>query len=132
MTVGDSTRERIEPSNAGAQVGMVHGGSSKKPCDRLGAFAGVLGFGALAVIIALWTAFRSAKEIHDTVLAYFQQYAAASADPRTQQILELLKTPDGFRFFMIFTLIITLIGFLIFSTVGGTLGTMLPHRKLRL
>ena len=99
---------------------------------RLGAFAGVLGFGALAVIIALWTAFRSAKEIHDTVLAYFQQYAATSADPRTQQILELLKTPDGFRFFMIFTLIITLIGFLIFSTVGGTLGTMLPHRKLRL
>jgi hypothetical protein len=99
---------------------------------RLGALAGGLGFGAVAAIIALWTAFRSAKEIHDTVLSLLQQYAATNADPRTQQILELLKTPDGFTFFMIFTLIVTLMGFLIFSTAGGVIGAFLPRRKLRL
>jgi hypothetical protein len=99
---------------------------------RLGALAGGLGFGAVAAIIALWAAIRSATEIHDTILAFLQQYAATSADPRTQQVLELLKTPDGFTFFVIFTLIVNLIGFLMFSTVGGVIGTFLPHRKLRL
>jgi len=98
----------------------------------MGALAGGLGFGAVAAIIALWAAIRSATEIHDTILAFLQQYAATSADPRTQQVLELLKTPDGFTFFMIFTLIVNLIGFLMFSTAGGVIGTLLRRRKLRL
>jgi hypothetical protein len=99
---------------------------------RLGALTGALGFAVLAAILALWAAFRSGREIHDTILNYLQQYAAASADPRMQQIIELLKTPEGFSFFMILTLMMTLIAFLLFSTVGGAIGTFVPRRKPRL
>jgi hypothetical protein len=99
---------------------------------RLGALTGALGFAVLAAVLALWAALRSGQEIHDAILNYLQQYAAASADPRMQQIIELLKTSEGFSFFVILTLVITLIAFLIFSTVGGAIGTFLPQRKPRL
>jgi hypothetical protein len=96
---------------------------------RLGALTGGLGFGVLATILALWTAFHSSKEIHDSLLNYIQQHTAHSSDPRMQQVLELLNTPEVFTFFMILTLIITLVAFLIFSGLGGALGAFLLRRK---
>lgn len=99
---------------------------------RLGALTGGLGFGVLAAILALWTAFRSGKEIHDAFLNYLQQYVARSPDPHLQQVLDLFNTPEGFTFIMILTLIMILIAFLIFSTIGGAVGAFLLHRKERL
>jgi hypothetical protein len=99
---------------------------------RLGALTGVLGFGVVAVTLALWTAFRSGKEIHDAFLTYMRQNAGQASDPRVQQVLELLKTPEGFTFIMIFSLIVTLVAFLIFSSLGGALGAFLLYRKGRL
>jgi hypothetical protein len=99
---------------------------------RLGALTGGLGFGVLAAILALWTAFRSGKEIHDALLTYIQQYAAHSSDPRMQQVLELFNTPEGFTFIMILTLIMTLVAFTIFSSLGGAIGAFLLHRKERM
>jgi hypothetical protein len=96
---------------------------------RLGALTGGLGFGVLAAILALWTAFRSGKEIHDALLNNIQQYAAHSSDPRMQQVLELFNTPDGFTFIMVFGLFMTLVAFLIFSSLGGALGAFLLQRK---
>jgi ABC-type transport system involved in multi-copper enzyme maturation permease subunit len=99
---------------------------------RLGALTGGLGFGVLAAILALWTAFRSGREIHDALLNFIQQYAAHSSDPRTQQVLELFNTPEGFTFIMVLTLIMILIAFLIFSSLGGAIGAFLLHRKERI
>jgi hypothetical protein len=99
---------------------------------RLGALTGGLGFGALAAAAALWTAFRSSKAIHDALLNYIQQYASRSSDPHMPQVLELFNTPAGFTFIMIVTLIMTLLAFLIFSSLGGALGAFLLHRKDRL
>jgi hypothetical protein len=96
---------------------------------RLGALTGGLGFSALAVILALWTAFRSSKAIHDALLNYVQQYAARSSDPHMPQVLELFNTPAGFTFIMILTLVMTLAAFLIFSSLGGALAAFLLHRK---
>jgi hypothetical protein len=98
---------------------------------RLGTLTGVLGFGAVAAIFALWTAFRSGRELHDALLNYIQQYAAHSSDPHMQQVLELFNTPDGFTFIIILMLILTLIAFLIFSSLGGVIGAFLLHRKER-
>jgi hypothetical protein len=98
---------------------------------RLGALTGVLSFGVLAAILALWTAFRSGKEIHDALLNYIQQYAAHSSDPHMQQVMELFNTPEGFTFIMILTLIMTLIAFSIFSALGGAISTFLLRRKER-
>jgi hypothetical protein len=97
---------------------------------RLGALTGALGFGAVAASLALWTAFRSGKEIHDAFLTYLQQNAQSS-DPRVQQVIELFNTPEGFTFIMIFSLIVTLVAFLIFSSLGGAIAAFLLHRKDR-
>ncbi len=99
---------------------------------RLGALTGGLGFGVLAAILALWTAFRSSKEIHDALLNYIREYAAHSSDPHMQQVLDLFNTPEGFTFIMILTLIMSLLAFLLFSTLGGVVGAFLLHRKERL
>lgn len=96
---------------------------------RLGALTGVLGFGAVAATLALWTAFRSGREIHDAFLNYIQQSAAQSSDPHVQQVLELFNTPEGFTFIMIFSLVATLVAFTIFSSLGGAIGAFLLHRK---
>ena len=98
---------------------------------RLGALTGALGFGVLAAILALWTAVRSGKEIHDALLNYIQQYAAHSSDPHMQQVMEIFNTPEGFTFIMILTLIMTLIAFTIFSSLGGAVGAFLLYRKDR-
>ena len=99
---------------------------------RLGALTGGLGFGTLAAILALWTLFRSGRQIHDALLNYIQQYAARSSDPHMPQVLELFNTPAGFTFIMILTLLMTLVAFVIFSGLGGALGAFLLHRKERL
>jgi hypothetical protein len=49
-----------------------------------------------------------------------------------QQVLELFNTPEGFTFIMILSLIMTLIAFLIFSSLGGAIAAFLLHRKDRL
>ena len=98
---------------------------------RLGALTGGVGFGILAAILALWTTFRSGKEIHDALLNYIQQYAAHSSDPHMQQVMELFNTPEGFTFIMILTLIMTLIAFSIFAALGGAISTFLLRRKER-
>jgi len=98
---------------------------------RLGAVTGVLGFGVVAATLAVWTAFRSGKEIHDAFLTYLQQNLAQTPDPRVQQVIDLFNTPEGFTFIMIFSLILILIAFLIFSSLGGAVGAFLLHRKER-
>jgi hypothetical protein len=98
---------------------------------RLGALTGVLGFGAVAIILALWTALHSGKEIHDVFLNYIQQNTSQTSDPRMQQALDLFNTPEGFTFIMIFGLVVTLIAFLIFSSLGGAIGAFLLYRKER-
>jgi hypothetical protein len=95
----------------------------------LGALTGGLGFGVLAAILALWTAFRSGKEMHDAFLNAVQQYAAHSSDPHMQQVLELFNTPEGFTLIMILSLIGTLVVFLIFSSLGGAISAFLLRHK---
>jgi len=98
---------------------------------RLGALTGGMSFAVIATILALWTAFRSGKEIHDAILNRIQQYAAQSSYPQVQQVIDLLNTPEGFTFFMIFSLIMTFIAFTIFSSLGGAIGASLLYRKER-
>jgi hypothetical protein len=98
---------------------------------RLGAITGMLGFGALAVIVALAAAFRSGKEIHDALFHTIQQYAAHSADPRMQQVLDLFNTPEGFTTIMILSFAMTFVAFLLFSSLGGAIGAFLLYRKER-
>jgi hypothetical protein len=96
---------------------------------RLGAVTGALGFGVVAAFLALWTAFRSGKEIHDAFLNYIQQNVSQSSDPRMQQVLDLFNTPEGFIFVMTFSLIVTFVAFMIFASIGGAIGAFLLRHK---
>jgi len=96
---------------------------------RLGALTGTLGFGAVAVILALATAFRSGKEIHDVLLHTIQQCAAHSSDPHVQQVLDLFNTREGFTVIMVLVFAMTFVAFLIFSSLGGAIGAFLLYRK---
>jgi hypothetical protein len=49
-----------------------------------------------------------------------------------QQVIDLVNTRDGFTFIMVLSLILTLVGFLIFSSLGGAVGAFLLHRKDRM
>ena len=89
----------------------------------------MLGFGAFAAMLALWTTFRSSKAIHDALQNYLQQHAAHGSDPHMAQVLELFNTSEGFIFVMTLTLIMTLLAFLLFSVLGGALGAYLLRRK---
>jgi hypothetical protein len=98
---------------------------------RLGALTGTLGFGVLAIILALVAAFQSGTEIRDTLLRTIQQYAAHSTDPHIQQVLDLAKTPEGFTFIMILSFAMTFVAFLMFSSLGAAIGAFLLYRKER-
>jgi hypothetical protein len=99
---------------------------------RLGAFSGALGFGVLALVLAIVGAFGSGQEIHNRLLQVVQQYAARNTDPQTQQVLELFKTPEGFAVIMVLSLVMTLVGFLVCSSLGGAMGAFLLRRRDRL
>jgi zinc-ribbon domain len=97
---------------------------------RLGALSGVLGFGILIVLVSLGTAiFHFGPLIHQRILEAVQQAASRSSDPQAQQAVELMKTPEGLALFLAFALVLTLIACLIFSALGGTIGTALLKRK---
>jgi len=97
----------------------------------LGVVTGVLGFAAFAVVLALTAALRPG-EIHATFLNAIQQYTSHNSDPRLQQVIPLLQTPQGFVLVMALGLAMTLVGFLIFSGLGGLIGAVLLRRKDRL
>jgi hypothetical protein len=97
---------------------------------RLGALSGVLGFGMLIVLVSLGTAiFHFGPQIHQRILEAVQQAASRSSDPQAQQAVELMKTPQGLALFLLFALVLTLMACLIFSALGGTIGTALLKRK---
>ena len=99
---------------------------------RLGALTGALGFGILAAILALAAALGQWQEVQDTCRKALQDYAAHSSDPHVSQLIDLSKTPEGFTLLMTVLLAMTLVAFLICSSVGGALGALLLHRKDRM
>lgn len=98
---------------------------------RVGVITGALGFGVFAVMLTLVTILGSGKEIHDAIVKYFQQAASQNADPRLQQLLDLVKTPDGYTALLILCLVVTLLAFLIFSSLGGAIAAFLLYRRER-
>ncbi|MGA8154379.1 MAG: hypothetical protein WB952_25775 [Terriglobales bacterium] len=98
---------------------------------RLGALTGALGFAIPAAILGLAAAAGLGRQIQETFLKVLQEYAARSSDPHVQELLTLSKTPDGFALLMTLFMVMTLVAFLIFSSLGGVLGALLLRPKDR-
>jgi len=98
---------------------------------RLGLLTGALGFTMFGILVALAVALGSGPQIHDELLKRVQQYAARSSDPNLGQVMDLLKTPEGFAIVVALSLVMTLVAFLLFSSLGGAIGALLLRRRAR-
>jgi hypothetical protein len=100
---------------------------------RLGIVSGLFGFAILTVPLALGTAFfHMGDELRARMVVMVEQAAARSSDPQMQQIVEMVKTPDGSALFLSVGLILTFVAFVVVCGLGGAAGAALLRRKQRL
>lgn len=100
---------------------------------KLGAISGAIGFAIFAIFTAIEAlVFHAGGELRTALLQAIQQSAARSSDPQAREMIEYLKTPPGLALVMAIGLVVTLIAFLVFSSVGGAIGAMLSKRRDRL
>ncbi len=99
---------------------------------KLGAFTGVLGSGAMLAALAVATGiFHAGGRLHQAFMEAVQQYIARSPDQQKEQVLEILKTSDGFALMLTLGLIVTCIACVVFSSAGGALTAVLLRHKRR-
>jgi hypothetical protein len=99
----------------------------------LGALSGIFGTVLLAIPCGLAIfSVRSGGENRAEIIAALRAQILHNPDPRTQQLLEYLKTPEGFTFIVIVLLVVMLIFFLVLSSLGGAIAAALLRRSRRL
>jgi hypothetical protein len=99
----------------------------------LGALSGM--FGSILVAIPCTFAifsFRAGGEKRAAIVDALQQQVARSADPHARDVLEYLKTPEGFSLMMVGLMVVVLILFLILASFGGAIAAAMYRRKQRL
>ena len=100
---------------------------------RLGIVSGLFGFAILTVPLAVGLAFfHMGDELRARMVVMVEQAAARSSDPQMQQIVEMVKTPDGSALFLSVGLILTFVAFVVVCGLGGAAGAALLRRKQRL
>jgi hypothetical protein len=112
----------------------------KNPFSKLSAGTGAL-LGALSgafatVLMAVPLSFvifiaRSGGDRRAEIMAALQDQLAHNPDPHAHELLEYLKTPEGFTLIMIVFLIVMLILCIVLSSLGGAIGAALLRRKQR-
>ena len=97
---------------------------------RLGALAGLFGFGLLMVLTAAGTLARHTEgDMHAAVIQIIQQAQARNPDPQARQAFEYFMTPQGMAFMMIFGFVIMCSMFVLLSGIGGAISASLLRRK---
>jgi hypothetical protein len=99
----------------------------------LGTLSGVFGtvFLAIPCTLSIFMV-RSGGESGAAILAALREQLAHNADPHAQEILEYVKTPEGFTLIMFAVLIAMLIFFIVLSSLGGAIAAAILRRKQRL
>ncbi|HZQ23444.1 MAG TPA: hypothetical protein VFA89_11655 [Terriglobales bacterium] len=99
---------------------------------RVGALTGVLGFCMFILFTSLQISLsHSGGMIRAALIDALEKSAQRSADPQAQAALAQLKTPEGLAFMMAMGLLVMLMGFVVFGTVGGAAAVMLKNREGR-
>ncbi|MGO9167279.1 MAG: hypothetical protein ACLP56_10430, partial [Candidatus Sulfotelmatobacter sp.] len=99
---------------------------------RLGALSGLLFFAVstflqtLAVVVL-----HKGAEIRSEMINTFQQAAARYPGPELQPVLDFVKSPGGFAFMMVASLIAGGVAFVVLGSAGGALGAALLGRSDR-
>lgn len=98
---------------------------------RLGALSGGFAWLFLAVITSVVLAFRTGDQIRQLIYDSMQQAAARNPTPQAQELLQYVKSEEGFAVILALVLIMTLVFFVILSSVGGMLGSTLFNKRVR-
>jgi hypothetical protein len=99
---------------------------------RMGAVAGLIGFGAFAVLLAFQLLlFGRGGHLRSQMQQMVQQSAGRNNDPRVQEMLQRLMSPEGLALVITIGLLIFLVAFVAFAAIGGALGASLFGRRRR-
>lgn len=100
--------------------------------SRLGAFSGLLLFGISTIIEMLAVALlHKGPEIRTAMMEKVQQAAARYPGPDAQPFLDFVKSPNGFAFMLVASLIFGLVAFMILGGLGGALCAAFSGRRKR-
>jgi len=99
---------------------------------RLGALSGLMFFGAATILQTLAVAvLHKGAEIRGEMIDKFQQAAARYPGPELQPLLDFVKSPNGFAFMMVVSLIVGCVALIVLGSLGGALGAALLGRSNR-
>lgn len=99
---------------------------------RLGAISGGMAWLFLTVITSVGIlAFRTGDQIRQLIFDSMEQAAARNPTPQAQELLQYMKSQDGFAVMLALILIMTLVFFVVLSTLGGMLGSTLFSKRTR-
>jgi hypothetical protein len=99
---------------------------------RLGALSGLLLFGLSTILEMLAVALlHKSAEIRSEMMDKIQQAASRYPGPEVQPFLDFVKTPAGFAFMMVASVIFGLAAFVVLGSCGGALGAAFLGRRDR-
>jgi zinc ribbon protein len=99
---------------------------------RLGAFSGLLLFGMSTILETfVVVVLHKGPEIRSEMMDKVQQAAARYPGPQVEPFLEFVKSPGGFAFMMVASLVFGLVAFLILGGLGGAVSAAFGRRRDR-
>jgi hypothetical protein len=105
-----------------ANTGTLRAGKAA----RLGAMAGAIAFAATALLTVLAIILlNSQQKFHDFMMQAIEQGVANQSGPDVQSFLQWLHTPQGFGTILAFGMLGALLLSMLFSAVGGVVGSTL-------
>jgi len=96
----------------------------------LGALSGLLLFAMSSVLEALIIIFlHKGPEFRDAVLAKLHEMSSQTSDPQVLALFDRIKTPEGFEFLIIVSLIAAFVAAIVLGGIGGALGGAILGRR---
>jgi hypothetical protein len=96
---------------------------------RLGAAAGLFGFVLFAAVQSLMLLASPGPEIREAIRDAIRQAALQNPDPKVQEMMQSLLTPEGMAVIVILAMALFLVMFVVFGVIGGGLWASLQRRK---
>jgi hypothetical protein len=105
-----------------ANTGRLRGAKAA----RLGAMAGAISFGASALLAVMAVVLlHSQQQVREFIMKAAEQSVANPSDPDLQATLRWLHTPEGFSAYLALIMASLLIFSMLFSALGGVIGSTL-------
>lgn len=100
---------------------------------RLGAVSGIIAFGISTLLETLAIAvLHKGAVVRDQMIDKIQQAASRYPGPQVEPFLDFVKSPSGFTFMIVGSVLFGLVAFIILGSIGGALGSAVMGRQRKL